>query len=259
MNFTYLHCSIPSLYYLKGPSHRFETYLKLLCLCHVTYCNRVFIPQRCQYSVNEGHLDDWHLVHLGHFATGDAGIVFTEATAVQKSGRITHGCPGLWADSQIAGHARVVQFARRHGAIPVIQLAHAGGKSGMQRPWYSNSPRDQEDFVRGDMPGPVVGPSVLPVKVGSSLPIALSEADIDALIADFAVAAERRLSAGYQIAEVHGAHGYSLHIFLSPLSNHRADGYGGSLTRRMWLSLEVVAVVRAVWPDHLPLFSLLGG
>ena len=172
---------------------------------------------------------------------------------MQKSGRITHGCPGLWADSQIAGHARIAQFARRHGAIPAIQLAHAGRKSGMQRPWFGNGPLDQADFARGDMPWPAVGPSAVAIKAGWPLPNVLSEADIDTLIADFAAAAERALSAGYQIAEVHGAHGYLLHSFLSPLSNHRADGYGGSLARRMRLTLEVVGAVRAVWPGHLPL------
>ena len=227
---------------------------KPLDLRSVTSRNRIVIPPMCQYSAYEGHLDDWHLVHLGRFATGGAGIVFTEATAVQKSGRITHGCPGLWADSQIAGHARIAQFARRHGAIPAIQLAHAGRKSGMQRPWFGNGPLDQADFARGDMSWPAVGPSALAIKAGWPLPNVLSEADIDTLIADFAAAAERALSAGYQIAEVHGAHGYLLHSFLSPLSNHRADGYGGSLARRMRLTLEVVAAVRAVWPGHLPLF-----
>ena len=114
--------------------------------------NRVVISPMCQYSAHEGHIDDWHLVHLGRFAIGGAGIVFTGATAVQKCGRITHGCPGLWADSQIPGHARVAQFALRNGAIPAIQLGHAGRKGGMQRPWYGNGPLNQADTKRGDMP-----------------------------------------------------------------------------------------------------------
>lgn len=216
--------------------------------------NRVVISPMCQYSAHEGHLDDWHSVHLGRFATGGAGIVFTEATAVQKGGRITHGCPGLWSDSQIPGHARVAQFARRNGAVPAIQLAHAGRKGGMQRPWFGNGPLNADDHARGDMPWTPVGPSAVPVAEGWPVPHALSQQDIDALIADFVLAARRALVAGYQIAEVHGAHGYLLHSFLSPLSNLRTDGYGGDLAGRMRLALEVTQAVRDVWPDDLPLF-----
>lgn len=216
--------------------------------------NRVVISPMCQYSAHEGHLDDWHSVHLGRFATGGAGIVFTEATAVQKGGRITHGCPGLWSDSQIPGHARVAQFARRNGAVPAIQLAHAGRKGGMQRPWFGNGPLNADDHARGDMPWTPVGPSAVPVAEGWPVPHALSQQDIDALIADFVTAARRALVAGYQIAEVHGAHGYLLHSFLSPLSNLRTDGYGGDLAGRMRLALEVTQAVRDVWPDDLPLF-----
>ncbi len=216
--------------------------------------NRVVISPMCQYSAHEGHLDDWHLVHLGRFATGGAGIVFTEATAVQKSGRITHGCPGLWADSQIPGHARIAEFALRNGAIPAIQLAHAGRKSGMQRPWFGNGPLNEADIERGDMPWTPVGPSALPVSEGWPLPHVLSQKDIENLIADFVSAARRALAAGYKIAEIHGAHGYLLHSFLSPLSNKRTDEYGGDLSGRLRLALEITERVRAVWPSHLPLF-----
>ena len=216
--------------------------------------NRVVISPMCQYSAHEGHMDDWHVVHLGRFATGGAGIVFTEATAVQKSGRITHGCPGLWTDSQIPVHARITEFAKRNGAIPAIQLAHAGRKSGMQRPWFGNGPLNDDDLDRGDMPWTPVGPTSLPVAEGWPMPHALSERDIEQLIADFVSAAKRALAAGYLIAEVHGAHGYLLHSFLSPLSNKRNDKYGGDLSGRMRLALEVTAAVREVWPDELPLF-----
>lgn len=216
--------------------------------------NRVVISPMCQYSAHDGHLEDWHAVHLGRFAIGGAGIVFTEATAVQKSGRITHGCAGLWTDSQIPGHARVAQFALRNGAIPAIQLGHAGRKSGMQRPWYGNGPLNAEDFARGDMPWPPVGPSALPVAEGWPEPHALTTDEIAELVADFADAARRALAAGYRIAEIHGAHGYLIHSFLSPLSNKRTDAYGGGLEGRMRLALEVAAAVRAVWPDDLPLF-----
>jgi 2,4-dienoyl-CoA reductase-like NADH-dependent reductase (Old Yellow Enzyme family) len=225
-----------------------------LTLKGITSRNRIVISPMCQYTAHDGHLEDWHLVHLGRFATGGAGIVFTEATAVQKSGRITHGCPGLWADSQIASHARVVQFALRNGAIPAIQLGHGGRKSGMQRPWFGNGPLNDADFARGDMPWRPVGPSAIPVADGWPEPHALTLEDISTLKADYASAAQRALAAGYKIAEIHGAHGYLIHSFLSPLSNKRSDVYGGDLAGRMRLALEVVEAVRAVWPDDLPLF-----
>ncbi|WP_137701751.1 NADH:flavin oxidoreductase/NADH oxidase [Marimonas lutisalis] len=216
--------------------------------------NRVVISPMCQYSAHDGHLEDWHLVNLGRFAIGGAGIVFTEATAVQKGGRITHGCLGLWTDSQIPGHARIAQFALRNGAIPAIQLGHAGRKAGMQRPWFGNGPLTEEDFARGDMPWSPVGPSAIPVAHGWPVPHALSVDEIATLVEDFAVAAQRALAAGYKIVEIHGAHGYLLHSFLSPLSNRRTDAYGGDLEGRMRLALEIAAAVRAVWPDELPLF-----
>ncbi|MBC7283955.1 NADH:flavin oxidoreductase/NADH oxidase [Hoeflea sp.] len=225
-----------------------------LTLRSVTSRNRVVISPMCQYSAHDGHMDDWHSVHLGRFAIGGAGIVFTEATAVQKRGRITHGCPGLWTDSQIPGHARIAQFALRNGALPAIQLGHAGRKAGMQRPWYGNGPLNEADLARGDMPWTPVGPSPVPVGDGWPVPHALSKADISALIEDYASAAARALAAGYKIAEVHGAHGYLVHSFLSPLSNKRTDEYGGSLAGRMRLALEITEKVRAVWPDDLPLF-----
>lgn len=216
--------------------------------------NRVVISPMCQYSAHDGHLEDWHLVNLGRFAMGGAGIIFTEATAVQKGGRITHGCPGLWEDSQIVGHMRVTQFALRHGSIPAIQLGHAGRKSGMQRPWFGNGPLTAEDFARGDMPWTPTGPSAIPVSDGWPAPRELTIDEIKALVADFASATLRALAAGYKIVEIHGAHGYLLHSFLSPLSNKRTDAYGGGRDGRMRLALEVARAVRRVWPDDLPLF-----
>lgn len=216
--------------------------------------NRVVISPMCQYSAHDGHLDNWHVVHLGRFATGGAGIVFTESTAVQKRGRITHGCPGLWADSQIPGHAQVAQFALQNGAIPAIQLGHAGRKGGMQRPWFGNGPLDEADSVRGDMPWTPVGPTAEPVADGWTVPHALSDDDINDLINDYASAARRALAAGYKIAEIHGAHGYLVHSFLSPITNKRTDKYGGDLSGRMRLALEIAEKVRAVWPGELPLF-----
>ncbi|WP_340161789.1 NADH:flavin oxidoreductase/NADH oxidase [uncultured Hoeflea sp.] len=225
-----------------------------LTLRSVTTPNRVVISPMCQYSAHEGHMDDWHLAHLGRFAIGGAGIVFTEATAVQKQGRITHGCPGIWTDSQIPGHARVAQFALRNGAIPAIQLGHAGRKAGMQRPWYGNGPLNEADFARGDMPWTPVGPSAVPVAEGWPEPHELTVDEIAALLDDYEAAAKRALLAGYKIAEIHGAHGYLVHSFLSPLSNKRTDKYGGDLAGRMQLALEIAERVRAVWPEELPLF-----
>ncbi|MBF9058314.1 NADH:flavin oxidoreductase/NADH oxidase [Rhodobacterales bacterium HKCCSP123] len=216
--------------------------------------NRVVISPMCQYSAHEGHLEDWHLVHLGRFAIGGAGIVFTEATAVQKRGRITHGCPGLWADSQVPGHARVAQFVLRHGAIPAIQLGHAGRKAGMQRPWFGNGPLDGSDFARGDMPWTPVGPSAMPVAEGWPVPHELTVPEIRDLVADYVSATHRAREAGYRIVEIHGAHGYLVHSFLSPLSNRRTDAYGGDLKGRMRLALEIAEAVRAAWPENRPLF-----
>lgn len=225
-----------------------------LTLRAVTTRNRVVISPMCQYSAHDGHMDDWHLVNLGRFAIGGAGIIFTEATAVQKRGRITHGCPGLWADSQIPGHARVAQFALMNGAIPAVQLGHAGRKAGMQRPWYGNGPLTDADLERGDMPWTPVGASALPVADGWPVPHELSAAEIAALIDDYASAARRAREAGYKIVEIHGAHGYLVHSFLSPLSNKRSDAYGGDLKGRMRLALEIAEAVRSAWPDDLPLF-----
>ncbi|MBS0124897.1 NADH:flavin oxidoreductase/NADH oxidase [Thetidibacter halocola] len=216
--------------------------------------NRVVISPMCQYSAHEGHLDDWHLVHLGRFAIGGAGIVFAEATAVQKRGRITHGCPGLWTDSQIPGHARVAQFLSRNGAIPAIQLGHAGRKAGMERPWFGNGPLNDADFDRGDMPWTPVGASPLPVAEGWPVPQELTTGDIAVLIDDYVAATKRAIAAGYRIVEIHGAHGYLVHSFLSPLSNHRTDVYGGDLAGRMRLALEITEAVRAALPDDMPLF-----
>ncbi|HKY95812.1 MAG TPA: NADH:flavin oxidoreductase/NADH oxidase, partial [Kiloniellales bacterium] len=134
-----------------------------LALRSLSLRNRIVISPMCQYSAREGQLSDWHRVHLGRFALGGAGLVFTEATAVQKRGRITHGCTGLWEDEQIAGHAAVAGFARLHGAVPGLQIAHAGRKASAQRPWFGNGPLGAEDAARGDLPWAAVGPSALPM------------------------------------------------------------------------------------------------
>ena len=225
-----------------------------LALRGVTLKNRIVISPMCQYSAVDGHANDWHLVHLGRFALGGAGMVFTEATAVEARGRITHGDLGLWEDGQIAGLSRVADFLRAHGAVPAIQLAHAGRKASMQRPWHGNGPLDERDRARGDLPWQVVAPSALPLDEGWLVPHELSLAEIAALQDAWRHAARRALAAGFDVLEMHSAHGYLGHEFLSPLSNRRGDRYGGDLAGRMRFTLETAAAVREVWPQDKPLF-----
>lgn len=216
--------------------------------------NRLVISPMCQYCAHDGLADDFHLVHLGKLAMGGAGMVFTEAIAVHEHGRISHGDLGLWHDGQIAPLRRITDFLRRFGAVPAVQLAHAGRKASMQRPWNGNGPLDVRDFAAGEMPWPIVAPSALPAADGWLVPHELSGSELGTLKEAWQRAALRALDAGFEVAEVHGAHGYLLHEFLSPLSNQRNDAYGGSLANRMRFPLEVVEAVRAVWPADKPLF-----
>lgn len=220
----------------------------------LTLKNRIVISPMCQYSARDGFVTDWHLVHLGRFALGGAGLVMVEATAVTPEGRITHGDTGLWSDAQVDGLARIAGFLKDNGAAAGIQLAHAGRKASIQRPWFGNGPLTDADRARGDEPWPVVAPSAIPTAEGWLMPKALSAADIEELRGAFKAAAERALQAGFQVIELHAAHGYLLHQFLSPLSNQRDDAYGGDRERRMRLPLEIAADVRAVWPKELPVF-----
>jgi 2,4-dienoyl-CoA reductase-like NADH-dependent reductase (Old Yellow Enzyme family) len=209
----------------------------------------------CQYSAVDGHASDWHLVHLGRFALGGAAMVFTEATAVEARGRITHGDLGLWSDEQVPGLRRIATFLREHGSVPAIQLAHAGRKASMQRPWHGNGPLDEHDRARGDLPWQIVAPSALPLDEGWLTPHELSVAEIGALQQSWRAAALRALEAGFEALELHSAHGYLGHEFLSPLSNRRSDGYGGDLAGRMRFTLELAETVRAAWPADKPLFA----
>jgi 2,4-dienoyl-CoA reductase-like NADH-dependent reductase (Old Yellow Enzyme family) len=216
--------------------------------------NRVIISPMCQYSAEDGLATDWHFVHLGRFALGGAGIVMVEATAVTKEGRITHGDMGLWSDAHIAPLARIAAFLRDHGAVPALQLAHAGRKASMQRPWFGNGPLNAGDFLRGDTPWDIVAPSAIPLDEGWLMPSELLVDDLDKLREEWRAAAERAIKAGFDILEVHMAHGYLLHSFLSPLSNKRGDKYGGDRAGRMRFPLEVADTVRAAWPADKPLF-----
>ncbi len=216
-----------------------------------TFRNRAWVSPMCQYSSTDGHPSDWHLVHLGSLARGGAGLVVQEATAVTPEGRISPWDAGIWNDAQAEDYARIVAFVRGQGAVPGIQLAHAGRKGSTQRPWDGHDYVDPADGGYG-----TVAPS--PVAFGDwPVPKELSADDIAGLVEAFAAAARRALAAGFEVAEIHGAHGYLIHEFLSPLANQRADEYGGDLAGRSRFLLEVVRAVRAVWPDDKPLLVRL--
>lgn len=216
--------------------------------------NRLVISPMCQYSAGDGLANDWHLVHLGKFAQGGAGIVFTEAAAVQRRGRITHGDLGIWSDAHAQALAGITGFIRSMGSTSAIQLAHAGRKASMQRPWHGNGPLNDEDIARGEEPWKVIAPSAIPLGEGWLQPAEMGSGDIAQVVEDFAAAARRSNQAGFDIVEVHAAHGYLAASFLSPISNHRKDGYGGDRKGRSRMLLETVEAVRGEWPEEKPLF-----
>ncbi len=221
-----------------------------LVLRGLTLANRVAVSPMCQYSSREGFASDWHLVHLGSRAVGGAGLVFTEAAAVLPEARISPQDLGIWSDEHVPMLARITRFIRRQGAAAGVQIAHAGRKASTRRPW---------DGPGAVPPGEggwsnVVAPSALPFAEGYARPSELDQDGVARVIKAFAGAAGRAREAGFQVVEIHAAHGYLLHEFLSPLSNHRQDKYGGSLENRTRLLREVAAAVRAVWPERLPLF-----
>ena len=210
--------------------------------------NRIVVSPMCQYSAKDGQVTDWHLVHLGKFAQGGAGIVFVEATAVERRGRITHGDTGIWEDAQIQGLARIAAFIKANGAAPAIQLAHAGRKASMARPWHGNGPLTQDDHARGDKPWSIVAPTTKAVGEGWIAPRKAQAGDLQHLKEAYRQATRRAQAAGFDVLEVHAAHGYLLHSFLSPLANE------GSLEERMKFPLEVAKVVRDAWPAQKPMF-----
>lgn len=211
--------------------------------------HRILVSPMCQYSCSDGFASDWHLVHLGSRAIGGAAAVFTEATAVQPEGRISPQDLGLWKDDHIDALARITRFLREQKSVPGIQLAHSGRKGSTLRPWEGTGKVAPSDG--GWTP---FAPSAIPFDVSYPMPAALDQSGIRNITQAFAAAARRALDAGFQIVEIHSAHGYLLHEFLSPLSNQRNDSYGGSFENRTRLLREVVAAVRKVWPENLPLF-----
>jgi 2,4-dienoyl-CoA reductase-like NADH-dependent reductase (Old Yellow Enzyme family) len=216
--------------------------------------NRVVVSPMCLYSAVNGFANDWHLVQYGKLAVGGAGIVFVEATAVEPAGRITHGCTGLWCDEQIAPMRRIADFIRAEGAIPAIQLAHAGRKGSSQRPWQGGEALTDADAARGEGPWRMVAPSAIAANPKRAVPDALKPDEMERITQCWAAATRRAREAGFDIVEIHGAHGYLLHSFLSGVSNQRTDRYGESRENRMRYPLEVAAAVRREWPENLPAF-----
>jgi len=217
--------------------------------------NRIVVSPMCQYHSQGGGPTDWHLVSLGKYAIGGAGIVFTEETAVEERGRKTYECAGIYSDGHVPAYRRITDFIRGLGAIPAIQLGHAGRKASSDLPWKDFKPLDDGDSARGMKPWMAVSSSAIPApRAGSTTPIVLSTSDIREMVGVWRDAALRSVDAGFDICEIHGAHGYLIHQFLSPLANRRNDGYGGDLQGRMRFAFEITETVRAVWPNDRPLF-----
>jgi len=216
----------------------------------ITFRNRIAVSPMCQYSSIDGFASDWHLVHLGSRAVGGAGLVVMEATAVEPRGRITPGDHGIWKDDHVAMLTRIAAFLKERGAVPGIQLAHAGRKASCNIPWEKNGAPIPVESGGWE----TVAPSALPFRAGDPAPLALDHSGIREIVHAFTQAAQRALTAGFEVLELHCAHGYLAHEFLSPLANHRTDEYGGSYKNRIRFVLEVTDAVRTVWPERLPLF-----
>ena len=223
-----------------------------LTLRGITLRNKIMVSPMCQYSSEDGYANDWHLVHLGSFAIGGAALVMTEATAVEARGRISPQDLGIYHDEHIEPLTRITRFIKAQNGLPGIQLAHAGRKSSTYRPWSGSGELSSEDGR-----WQTIGPSEQRFSDNYPLPHALTTAEIQEVVYSFQQGARRALQAGFKLAELHGAHGYLIHEFLSPLSNQRTDIYGGSLTNRMRLLLEIVDATRQVWPEELPLLVRL--
>jgi len=231
-----------------GLSHLFRP----ISFRSVTARNRIMVSPMCQYSADDGVPNDWHLQHLGSRAAGGAGIVCAEATNTEARGRISPGCPGLWNDAQRDAWARIVKLVKAQGALAAVQIGHAGRKGSCAAPWAGGK---QLSLAEGGWEN--VSASALPFSEGQRPPQAMDLATVKSTIASFAASARRAREAGFDIVELHGAHGYLIHQFLSPLSNQRTDQYGGSFDNRIRFLLEVVDATRSEWPDDKPLFVRL--
>ena len=216
----------------------------------ITFANRVFVSPMCEYSSTDGYVSDWHFVHLGSRAVGGAGLVLTEATAVLPEGRISPQDLGIWMDDHIEPLARIVRFVSEQGSVAGMQLAHAGRKASTYRPWEGHGAIPQSKGGWNN----VVAPSAVPFADNYPMPQALSIDGIKNIVSAFAAAARRACEAGFRVVEIHAAHGYLIHEFLSPLSNQRTDSYGGSFENRIRILREIVTAVRDSWPERAPLF-----
>ncbi|MBS0241303.1 MAG: NADH:flavin oxidoreductase/NADH oxidase [Proteobacteria bacterium] len=225
-----------------------------LTIREVTLPKRVFVSPMATYSAVDGIANDFHIGHYGRLALGQPASVMVEATAVTAQGRITNGCLGLWSAAHVAPLRRITDLMKQVGVVPSIQLAHGGRKSSMQRPWHGNGPITDVDRARGDKTWDVVGPTAEPMDAGYLVPHALSPSEMKTLAGHWADAAKRAIEAGFEIVEIHNAHGYLVHQFLSPISNTRNDSYGGDLKGRMRFPLEIAEAVRAAVPASKPVF-----
>lgn len=224
---------------------------KPLKLRGLTLKNRIVVAPMCQYSAENGHLTDWHYQHHSRFALGGVGLAFFEATGITRDGQITHGCTGIWDDAQLPAYSKIIDVYKSHGCAVGIQIGHSGRRGSCARPWDGAAP------IAPDSAEPAwqtVGPSPIPERDGYPVPRELTKPELEVLIDDFVAAAKRALKAGFDTIEVHGAHGYLLHSFFSPVSNHRTDEFGGNLENRMRFPLMVSKAVREVWPDDRPVF-----
>ena len=236
---------------MTGPTPRLFTPIALRSL---TARNRIAVSPMSQYCAVDGAPTDWHLVHLGKFATGGAGIVFVEETAVEARSRKTYACPGIYTDAQARAWRRITDFLRAQGALAAIQLGHAGRKVATKAPWDGFAPLTGEDAALGKPPWRGLAPSPIPFRPDALVPIEMDRDDIRQVIAAHVEAANRSCDAGFDICEIHGAHGYIIQQFLSPITNRRTDAYGGDLAGRMRFCLELIEAVRAAWPADRPLF-----
>ena len=217
----------------------------------LTFRNRIVVSPMCQYKAVEGRAQDWHFAHHSRFALGGVGAAVVEATGVTRDGRISPGCAGIWEDGQIPGYRRIADTYRAYGVASGIQLSHAGRKASTARPWDGGAPLPSN----GEEPAwETVGPSALPAQEGWPPPRVLEPEEIEEIVEAFQAAAARALEAGFDFLEIHGAHGYLLHSFFSPLSNRRTDAFGGDRERRMRLPVMVAEAIRSVWPAERPLF-----
>ncbi|WP_353146500.1 NADH:flavin oxidoreductase/NADH oxidase [Pollutimonas bauzanensis] len=228
--------------------------LSPLTLRTIQLRNRIVIAPMCQYASKDGSPTDWHLVHLGKFAIGGAGIVFGEETAIEPLGRKTYKCAGIWSDAHIAQYRRINDFIKAHGSVPAIQLGHAGGKASCHGALKNWIPLTPENSPAKYSPWTVTAPSVINSSQQWPKVKEMDRQDIQAALAQWREATLRSVDAGFDVLEIHGAHGYLIHEFLSPLTNLRTDAYGGDREGRMRFALEVAEIVRAAWPQTLPLF-----